>query len=92
MQSLVLAAASLLSPFFLDVTPEVRSSYVSIGKLMEDRPMQVTNVRAGYDAGDFGRFGVRLLRQHVVFILRIHLTSSLHHKIHGSDTGPPRVP
>ena len=51
--------ASLLSPFFLEVTPEVRSSYVSIGKLMEDRPMQITNVRAGYDAGDFGRFGVR---------------------------------
>ncbi|MBR1587139.1 MAG: hypothetical protein IJ658_02320 [Kiritimatiellae bacterium] len=59
MQSLVLAAASLLSPFFVEVTPEVRSSYVSIGKLMEDRPMQVTNVRAGYDAGDFGRFGIR---------------------------------
>ena len=59
MQSLALAAASLLSPFFLEVTPEVRSSYVSIGKLMEDRPMQITNVRAGYDAGDFGRFGIR---------------------------------
>ena len=59
MQSLALAAASLLSPFFLEVTPEVRSSYVSLGKLMEDRPMQITNVRAGYDAGDFGRFGIR---------------------------------
>lgn len=59
MQSLALAAASLLSPLFVEVTPEVRSSYVSIGKLMEDRPMQVTNVRAGYDAGDFGRFGIR---------------------------------
>ena len=53
MQSLALAAASLLSPFFLEVTPEVRSSYVSLGKLVEDRPMQITNVRAGYDAGDF---------------------------------------
>ena len=59
MQSLALVAASLLSPFFVEVTPEVRSSYVSIGKLMEDRPMQITNVRAGYDAGDFGRFGIR---------------------------------
>ena len=59
MQSLTLAAASLLSPFFLEVTPEVRSSYVSLGKLMEDRPMQITSVRAGYDAGDFGRFGIR---------------------------------
>ena len=46
MQSLALVAASLLSPFFVEVTPEVRSSYVSIGKLMEDRPMQITNVRA----------------------------------------------
>ena len=50
MQSLALVAASLLSPVFVEVTPEVRSSYVSIGKLMEDRPMQITNVRAGYDA------------------------------------------
>ena len=59
MQSLVLSAVSLLSPFFVEVTPEVRSSYVSIGKLLEDRPMQITSVRAGLDAGDFGRFGVR---------------------------------
>ena len=53
-------AASVLSPFFFEVTPEVRSSYVSLGKLVEDRPMQITNIRAGYDAGEFGRFGVRL--------------------------------
>ena len=59
MQLVAIVAASLISPFFVEVTPEVRSSYVSIGKLMEDRPMQITNVRAGYDAGDFGRFGVR---------------------------------
>lgn len=55
----LLMAASLISPFFVDVTPEVRSTYQSIGKIVEDRPMQVTNVRAGYDAGAFGRFGVR---------------------------------
>ena len=52
-------AASLLSPFFLEVTPEVRSTYQSLGKIVEDRPMQVTNVRFGYDTGRFGRFGVR---------------------------------
>ena len=52
-------AAGILAPFFVDVTPEVRSSYVSLGKLMEDRPMQITNVRVGYDAGMFGRFGIR---------------------------------
>ena len=52
-------AASVLSPLFFEVTPEVRSSYVSLGKLVEDRPMQITNIRAGYDAGDFGRFGIR---------------------------------
>ena len=49
-------AAGVLSPFFFEATPEVRSSYVSLGKLVEDRPMQITNIRAGYDAGDFGRF------------------------------------
>lgn len=52
-------AASLLSPFFLEVTPEVRSTYQSLGKIVEDRPMQVTNVRFGYDTGRFGRLGVR---------------------------------
>ena len=54
-----LLAAGLISPFFLDVSPEVRSTYVSLGKIVEDRPMQVTFVRAGLDAGEFGRFGVR---------------------------------
>ena len=54
-----LIAASLLSPFFFEATPEVRTSYVSLGKLMEDRPMQITSVRVGYDADMFGRFGVR---------------------------------
>lgn len=54
-----LVAASLLSPFFLEATPEVRSTYQSLGKIVEDRPMQITNLRGGIDAGAFGRFGVR---------------------------------
>ena len=54
-----LLAAGLLAPFFFEATPEVRTSYVSLGKLMEDRPMQVTFTRFGYDAGAFGRFGIR---------------------------------
>ncbi|MBO5941105.1 MAG: hypothetical protein J6R18_07930 [Kiritimatiellae bacterium] len=52
-------ATSLISPFFVEATPEVRSSYVSLGKLLEDRPMMVTSARVGCDAGDFGRFGIR---------------------------------
>ena len=52
-------AAGVLAPFFFEATPEVRSSYVSLGKIVEDRPMQITNVRGGYDAGEFGRFGIR---------------------------------
>ena len=52
-------AASLLTPFFLEVTPEVRSTYQSLGRIVEDRPMQVTGVRFGYDSGRFGRFGIR---------------------------------
>ena len=54
-----LLAASALSPFFVEVAPEVRTTYVSLGKLVEDRPMQITSARAGVDAGAFGRFGVR---------------------------------
>jgi len=51
--------ASVLSPFFVDCTPEVRTTYQSLGKIVEDRPMQITNLRAGWDSGMFGRFGVR---------------------------------
>ena len=51
--------ASLLSPFFFEFAPEVRSTYQSLGKIVEDRPMQVTSARFGYDAGSFGRFGIR---------------------------------
>ena len=54
-----LLAAGALSPFFLHVAPEVRSTYVSLGKIVEDRPMQVTFIRGGIDAGAFGRFGIR---------------------------------
>ena len=43
----------------MEVSPEVRSTYVSLGKLMEDRPMLVVGSRVGVDAGDFGRFGIR---------------------------------
>ena len=56
---IAILAAGVLSPFFFEAAPEVRSSYVSLGKLVEDRPMQITSVRAGYDADRFGRFGVR---------------------------------
>ena len=58
-----LLAASLISPFFVDLTPEIRTTYQSLGKLVEDRPMQITHLRTGLDTGqirdgvDFGRFG-----------------------------------
>jgi len=51
--------ASLISPFFVDFAPEVRTTYQSLGKIVEDRPMQITNLRLGWDSGAFGRFGVR---------------------------------
>ena len=57
--SIALFATSLISPFFVEVTPEFRSSYISLGKLMEDRPMLVVGSNVGYDSGSFGRFGVR---------------------------------
>ena len=49
---IAILAAGVLSPFFLEVTPEVRSTYQSLGKIVEDRPMQVTFTRVGVDAGD----------------------------------------
>ncbi|MBR4170169.1 MAG: hypothetical protein IKR48_00800 [Kiritimatiellae bacterium] len=56
---IAMLAASMISPFFVEVAPEIRSTYVSLGKLVEDRPMQITSLRAGYDTETFGRFGVR---------------------------------
>jgi len=50
---------SLLGSFKISVTPEIRSTYVSLGKIVEDRPMQVTDVHVGYDTGLLGVFGVR---------------------------------
>ena len=52
-------AAGLIAPFFFEASPEVRSTYVSLGRIVEDRPMQVTFTRVGVDAGAFGRFGIR---------------------------------
>ena len=51
--------ASVISPLFVDVSSEVRTTYVSLGKIVEDRPMEATGVRLGVDAGPFGRFGIR---------------------------------
>lgn len=51
--------ASVLAPFFFELTPEVRTTYQSLGKIVEDRPMQITNLRFGWDSGMVGRFGVR---------------------------------
>jgi len=50
---------TMLGPVRISVTPEIRSTYVSLGKIVEDRPMQVTDVHLGYDTGLFGVFGVR---------------------------------
>lgn len=55
---IALLAASLISPFFVELAPEVRTTYVSLGNIVEDRPMQTTFARVGYDAGRFGRFGL----------------------------------
>ena len=59
MHTVVSLFASFLSPFFVEFSPEVRTTYVSLGKIMEDRPMQVTSLRGGFDTGTFGRFGIR---------------------------------
>lgn len=59
MTTLAILASSLLAPFFVEVSTEVRSQYQSLGKVLEDRPMSVTGARVGCDAGDFGRFGIR---------------------------------
>ena len=55
--AIVTLFASAISPFFFEVTPEVRTTYVSLGKIIEDRPLRVTGTRLGLDAGDFGQIG-----------------------------------
>ena len=58
---LLLAATSLLAPERItgSVTWDVRSTYLSLGKIVEDAPMQVSNTRLFYDTGDFGKIGFR---------------------------------
>ena len=54
-----LIATSLIAPVFFEFAPEVRSAYQSLGKIIEDHPMQVTFARVGVDTGTFGKFGIR---------------------------------
>ena len=46
-------------PFSAQVTPEIRTTYLSLGKIVEDRPMQITSVKAYFGLGDFGKIGFR---------------------------------
>ena len=78
-------AATLLSPFFVELAPEVRSSYVSLGKIVEDRPMQTTYARVGYDASAFGKVG---LYNFDVSSLTDRRLSVHHHAFYHSEFGP----
>lgn len=59
MSLLIALFASAISPLFVELSPEVRTTYVSLGKIIEDRPLFVSSARVGVDAGSFGRFGLR---------------------------------
>lgn len=48
-----------IRPFKLSVVPEVRTAYISLGKVYEDRPMQLTSIRLGYDTDIIGTLGIR---------------------------------
>lgn len=50
---------SALSRFSVRIAPEIRTTYLSLGKIMEDRPMQVTSIRLACDLDDFGKIGIR---------------------------------
>lgn len=78
-------ATMALSSLFLDVTSEVRSSYQSLGRILEDRPMQVTGARVGYDAGEFGRFGIR---NWDVSSLTDRRADSHRHALYHTELGP----
>ena len=80
-----LVAAGVLSPFFFEASPEVRSTYVSLGKIVEDRPMQTTFIRVGCDAGAFGRFGVRSWD---VSSLTDRRHDAHHHALYHTEFGP----
>ena len=59
---LLCSAGPVLAEFgdvHFSAAPEIRTTYQSLGKIVEDRPMQLTNIRFGFDTGAFGRIGVR---------------------------------
>lgn len=82
---IALLAASLISPFFVDFTPEIRSTYVSLGNIVEDRPMQTTFARVGYDTGTFGKFGIYNFD---VSSLTDRRSDVHHHALYHTEYGP----
>ena len=46
-----------LKPFSLVVTPDVRTAYITRGKVVEDRPFQSTRIRGDVELGPFGKIG-----------------------------------
>ena len=53
-----LLLASALAPFFVNSSAQVGTSYISLGSIIEDRPMSMLYLRAGVDADAFGRFSI----------------------------------
>ena len=58
MTGLGLLIASVMTPLFVNSSAEVRTSYISLGSIVEDRPMAMVYLRPGIDANEFGRFGL----------------------------------
>lgn len=54
----VAAARGELGDLHLQATPEIRTAYISLGKIVEDRPMQTTAIKGSVDGDFLGRLGV----------------------------------
>ena len=55
-----------LAPFSLTVTPDVRTAYMSRGKVIEDRPFASVRFRGDVDLGAFGKFGLWQWSRHAL--------------------------
>ena len=53
-----LLMAGALAPLSFFYQPDVRTAYVSRGRVVEDRPIQANYLRCDLDMGDFGTLGL----------------------------------
>ena len=74
-----------LGDLHLTVTPEVRTAYISLGKVVEDRPMQITSAKGNVDLDFLGRLGVTFFGVSSLTDRKSHVHW---HPLYFNDIGP----